>query len=137
MCTFDHVGIYVPTDQMYTWNRSYLNTNMIKCTHGTVYLCNFCSMCTFDHVGIYIASVPCVHMEQKLHKYQHDQMYLCNFCSMCTFDQHDQMYTFNRSYINTDCSMCTFDHVGIYVPSVPCVHLIMLVFMYLLFHVYI
>ena len=26
--------------------------------------------------------------------------------------------------------MCTFDHVGIYVTSVPCVHLIMLVFMY-------
>ena len=33
--------------------------------------------------------------------------------------------------------MRTFDHVGIYVASVPCVHLIMLVFMYLLFHVYI
>ena len=94
-------------DQMYTWNRRYINS--------------FCSMCTFDHVGIYVASVPCVHLiswyintnmikcthEQKLHKYQ-----------------HDQMYTWNRSYINNFCFMCTFDHVGIYVVSVPCVHLI-------------
>ena len=22
-------------EQMYTWNRSYINTDMIKCTHGT------------------------------------------------------------------------------------------------------
>ena len=55
MCTFDHVGIYVTSvpcvtevhkyrhDQMYTWNRSYINTDMIKCT--------------FDHVGIYVTSV--------------------------------------------------------------------------------
>ena len=54
---------------------------------------------------------------------------------MCTFD-HVGIYVASvpcvhliMSVFMYFCSMCTFDHVGIYVASVPCVHLIMLVFM--------
>ena len=64
MCTFDHVGIYVPSVPCVHLIMLLFMYLLFMCTFGTCwYLCSFCSMCTFDHVGIYVPSVPCVHLD--------------------------------------------------------------------------